>query len=227
MARTRNATVHAVRRDEILDVAERLIRTRGYEAMSIQELQDELGVSRGAIYHYFGSKESILEAVIARTTAAGMAVLVPIVEDPSLGAAAKLQKLYTAGATWKLERSDLLLEVIRSWIAPANDLVRYRTERAAFDEYTGLMARIIRQGTAEGVMNPSFPDQAAAILTAVFTGTADTIRRLMLDRQDGRDNLEEVSQFMHAYEEAIERILGLPAGSLTLIDLASLHAWFA
>src|SRR5512140_3873401 len=99
MARTRNPAAHAVRRDEILDVAERLIRTRGYEAMSIQELQDELGVSRGAIYHYFGSKEAILEAVIARTTAAGMAILVPIVEDPSLGAAAKLQKLYTTGAT--------------------------------------------------------------------------------------------------------------------------------
>ena len=32
---------------------------------------------------------------------------------------------------------------------------------------------------------------------------------------------------MHAYEEAIERILGLPAGSFTLIDDASMHTWFA
>lgn len=227
MARTLNPATHAVRRDEILDAAERIIRARGYEAMSIQDLQDELGASRGAIYHYFGSKEAILDAVIERTTAAGMAILAPIVDDPGLGAAAKLQALFTAGATWKGERSDLLLAVIRSWIAPANDLVRYRTEKAAFTEYTGLMARIIRQGTAEGAMNPSFPDQAAAILTAVFTGTADTLRRLMLDRHDGRDNLEEVNQFMHAYQEAIERTLGLPPGSVTLIDLASLHAWFA
>jgi AcrR family transcriptional regulator len=227
MARTLNPTAHAVRRDEILDAAERFFRARGYEAMSIQDLQDELGVSRGAIYHYFGSKEAILDAVIERTTAAGMAVLAPIVDDPTLGAAAKLQAMCTAGATWKLERSDLLLAVIRAWIAPANDLVRYRTEKAAFTEYTGLMARIIRQGTAEGVMNPSFPDEAAAILTAVFTGTADTIRRLMLDRQDDRATLEEVSRFMHAYQEAIERTLGLPSGSVTLIDPASLRTWFS
>ena len=66
MARTLNATAHAVRRDEILDVAEQLIRTRGYEGMSVQDVQDELAVSRGAIYHYFRSKEAILEAVIDR-----------------------------------------------------------------------------------------------------------------------------------------------------------------
>jgi hypothetical protein len=76
-------------------------------------------------------------------------------------------------------------------------------------------------------MNPTFPDHAAAILTAVFTGTADTVRQLMLDRQDDRVTFEEVSQFMHAYEEAIERVLGVPPGSLTLIDLASLRTWFA
>lgn len=226
MARTLNIAAHTVRRDEILDVAERLIRADSYEAMSIQDIQDELGASRGAIYHYFGSKEAILDAVIARTTAAGMAVLKPIVDDPDLGAAAKLQAIFTAGAAWKLERSDLLLNVIRSWIAPANDLVRYRTERAAFAEYTAMMARIIRQGTAEGVMNPTYPDHAATILTAVFAGTADTVRQLMLDRLDDRVSFEEVSQFMHSYEEAIERVLGVPPGSLTLIDLASLRTWF-
>jgi AcrR family transcriptional regulator len=226
MARTLNATTHAVRRDEILDAAERIIRTRGYEAMSIQDLQDDLGVSRGALYHYFGSKEAILDAVITRTTGAGMAVVRPIVDDPTLDAVTKLQEVFTVGATWKLERSDLLLAVIRSWIAPSNDLVRYRTERAAFAEFSGLMARIIRQGTAEGVMSPSFPDHAATILTAVFTGTADTVRQYALDRQDGRVNFEEVSQFMHAYEEAIERVLGVPPGSFTLIDLASLRTWF-
>jgi AcrR family transcriptional regulator len=84
MARTRNATTHAVRRDAILDVAERLIRTRGYDAMSIQSVQDELGCSRGALYHYFGSKEAILEAVIERMTAAGMEIMTPIAEDPDL-----------------------------------------------------------------------------------------------------------------------------------------------
>jgi AcrR family transcriptional regulator len=227
MARTLNATTHAVRRDEILDAAESLIRARGYESMSIQDVQDALGSSRGAIYHYFRSKEAILDAVIERTTRAGMAVIRPLVDEPGPDAMTKLQSIFSAGAAWKVERSDLLLAIIRSWIAPTNDLVRYRTERAAFIEFAALMATIIRQGSAEGVMNPTNPDHAATMLTAIFTGTADTIRQLMLDRQDGRVTFEEVCGFMHAYEEAIERILGLPPGSFTLIDDAALHTWFA
>src|SRR5450759_4188626 len=115
MSRTRNAAAHAVRRDEILDVAEGLIRTRGYEDMSVQSVQDELGCSRGAIYHYFKSKEAILAAVIDRMTAAGMTVLAPIAADASLSAAGKLQALFATAGSWKSQRSDPLLPLIRSW----------------------------------------------------------------------------------------------------------------
>ena len=227
MARTLNAATHAVRRDEILDVAEGLIRTRGYDGMSIQDVQDALGVSRGAIYHYFRSKEAILEAVIARMTVVGMSVIDPIADDASLGAAEKLQAVFATAGAWKAERSDLLLAVLRSWYSPGNDLVRSRAAAAAYAGFQPLIAGIIRQGKAEGVMDPGSPDHAATVITALFTGSGDTIFGLLLDRLDGRIPFEEVGGFMHAYSEAIERILGLPPGSFVLIDDASLHTWFA
>ena len=227
MARTLNPATHAVRRDEILDVAEALIRARGYDGMSIQDVQDELGVSRGAIYHYFRSKEAILEAVIERMTAQGMAVLVPIADSPSLCATEKLQGVFATAGAWKAERSDLLLAVLRSWYAPGNDLVRSRAAAAAYAEFQPLIARIIRQGKAEGVMDPGSPDHAATVITALFTGSTDAIFGLLMDRLDGRVAFEEVQGFMHAYSEAIERILGLPPGSFVLIDDASLTTWFA
>ena len=227
MARTLNAATHAVRRDEILDVAEGLIRARGYDGMSIQDVQDVLGVSRGAIYHYFRSKEAILEAVIERMTVAGMSVIDPIVDDPSLGAAEKLQAVFATAGAWKAERSDLLLAVLRSWYSPGNDLVRSRAAAAAYAEFQPLIAGIIRQGKAEGVMDPGWPDHAATVITALFTGSGDTIFGLLLDRLDGRIPFEEVGGFMRAYSEAIERILGLPPGSFVLIDDDSLHTWFA
>jgi AcrR family transcriptional regulator len=227
MARTLNPATHAVRRDEILDVAEALIRARGYDAMSIQDVQDELGVSRGAIYHYFRSKEAILEAVIERITAQGMAVLRPIVDSPSLGAVDKLQAVFATAGAWKAERSDLLLAVLRSWYSPGNDLVRSRAAAAAYGEFQPLVARIISQGKAEGVMDPRSPDHAATVITALFTGSTDAIFALLMDRIDGRIAFEEVQDFMHAYAEAIERILGIPPGAFVLIDDASLTTWFA
>jgi AcrR family transcriptional regulator len=227
MARTRDITAHAVRRDEILDAAERQIRIGGYDAMSIQALQDELGVSRGAIYHYFDSKESILGAVIARMTDAAMAVVNPIGDDPEMSAIAKLQAVFSTGGQWKAQRSDLLMALLRSWYSPANDLVRFRAQAASLAAFVPLMVRIVRQGVEEGTMNPSSPDHAAKLIAGLFTGSADVIFDLLVARLDGRIPLEEVEHFMHAYDEAVERILGLPAGSFVTIDDASLHTWFA
>jgi AcrR family transcriptional regulator len=227
MARTLNPTTHAVRRDEILDAAERRIRTSGYEAMGIQDLQDDLGVSRGAIYHYFDSKEAILAAVIERMTDAAMAVVNPVADAPELTAVAKLQAVFATGGAWKAERSDLLMALLRSWYSPANDLVRFRAQAASFRAFRPLMTRIIRQGVAEGAMDPTNPDHAATLIAGLFTGSADVIFDLLRARLDDEIPFEEVQDFMHAYSEAIERILGLPPGSFVLIDDASLTTWFA
>ena len=124
MARTRNATVHAVRRDAFVDAAQRLIQAKGYEGMSIQDVLDELGASRGAFYHYFGSKADLLEAVVERLTDAATGALLPIVDDPDLSATKKLDSFFTGLARWKGERTDLLRGLIDTWLTDDNAIVR-------------------------------------------------------------------------------------------------------
>ena len=51
--------------EQILAVSERLFIERGYDKTTIQNIIDELRLSKGAIYHHFKSKEEILEAIIA------------------------------------------------------------------------------------------------------------------------------------------------------------------
>jgi AcrR family transcriptional regulator len=227
MARTRNASAHAVRRDEILDVAERLIRTLGYDAMSIQSVQDELDCSRGAIYHYFGSKEAILEAVIDRMTEVGMAFIRPIADDATLNALEKLQGVFTAGGNWKHTRKDFILPLLRVWYQPGNDLVRGRAEAKAYQQFRPLIAQVLRQGVAEGSMHVSSADDAAIIVTALFAGSTDELRRRLMAAFDGEISIEEISHFIHAYDEAIERILGLPEGSFTILAPDLIQLWFA
>src|SRR5665647_2543286 len=64
---------HAVRRGEILDVAQRLVYSKGYEQMTVQDILDGLQISKGAFYHYFGSKPALLEALIERMLGEGTA----------------------------------------------------------------------------------------------------------------------------------------------------------
>ena len=66
MARTVNEQDRTLKRSEILDAAQRLVYTKGYEQMAIQDILDALKISKGAFYHYFGSKQDLLEALVER-----------------------------------------------------------------------------------------------------------------------------------------------------------------
>jgi AcrR family transcriptional regulator len=54
------------RREEILDGARRAFGRYGFEGATVVRLEQEIGVSRGAIFHYFASKEELFVAVVER-----------------------------------------------------------------------------------------------------------------------------------------------------------------
>src|SRR5438034_1262809 len=51
------------KRKAILDAAVRVFARQGYEASPVGDVAREAGVAYGLVYHYFGSKEAVLEAV--------------------------------------------------------------------------------------------------------------------------------------------------------------------
>jgi len=225
LVRTLNPTVRAVRRDAILDVAERLMRTCGYEEMSVQDIQDELGVSRGAIYHYFGSKAEILDAVSERTTDTVIAVIEPIADDVGLTPLAKLQQVFAVAGQWKAERKELMVALAQAWYSDHNLLVRERLGHMVTARLTPLIAGILRDGKAEGVFNIGSPDHAAAILVAMLLDSGEALSRMVFAGLEGTASFEEIEIAISAYNEAFGRILGLSSGSFEIIDSPTLRFW--
>ena len=56
-------------KEKILDTAERLIGEQGYAATSLRHIIAEAGVNLAAVHYHFGSKEDLLDAVVARKAA--------------------------------------------------------------------------------------------------------------------------------------------------------------
>lgn len=89
-----------VRRKEILDTAEGFFSEKGYEATSVQDLIDAIGTAKGTFYHYFQSKEDLLDAnamvermlgnTVQSTTRA-------VVDDARLTAPEKPARLFSGG----------------------------------------------------------------------------------------------------------------------------------
>jgi len=59
-------TAAPTRAEEILDVAQRLVQTRGFNAFSYADIATELGVSKPALHYHFPSKQALGDALIAR-----------------------------------------------------------------------------------------------------------------------------------------------------------------
>ncbi|MCF6390191.1 TetR/AcrR family transcriptional regulator [Mycobacterium sp. MBM] len=68
MTRRRSTTPRKgdLRREAVLDAAEHLLATTGYDAMTISDIADGAGITRGALYFYFGSKQEVITALFAR-----------------------------------------------------------------------------------------------------------------------------------------------------------------
>src|SRR5512137_2533599 len=103
MARIVKEEEYALKRKEILDAAQRLIYAQGFEQMSVQDILDELNISKGAFYHYFNSKVSLLDGLMDRMMDEAELVLRPIVEAKDLPAIDKLRRYFDAGSRWKTD----------------------------------------------------------------------------------------------------------------------------
>ena len=79
----------------ILDVAFRLFMEKGYEHTSIQNIIDNLGgLTKGAIYHHFKSKEDILVALTNRVAEDSNQLLLEICQRPGLSGLEKLKAIF-------------------------------------------------------------------------------------------------------------------------------------
>jgi AcrR family transcriptional regulator len=226
MPRTVNVEVHKVRRDAFLDVAQRLIQSKGYEQMSIQDILDELETSRGALYHYFDSKQALLDGVVERFADSAMSVVAPILDDPDLPAMRKLEGALGGIAQFKAEQKELVLAIMEIWTSDGNALVREKVRRLSASRLGPILSAVIRQGIEEGLINSSSPDETARVIVYLMQGYQELAGQHFLARQAGSISFEEVLQTYAAFTDAFERILGVPHGSVTLVDEPTLRFWF-
>lgn len=222
MARIINEEEYALRRKEILDVVQKLVYTKGYEQMTIQDILNELQISKGAFYHYFPSKQGLLEGLIERIQTDALQLLMPIVDDPHLCAMEKLQRYFDTASSWKTARKNFMIEIMRTWYADDNALVRQKVLSESTRWIGPSLGKIVHQGVQEGIFNTPYPDQAGEIIISLFTNLGETFFGAMIDYTVSP---EQVHQDVAAYTLALERVLGAPEGSLVLIDPDTLKKW--
>jgi TetR/AcrR family transcriptional repressor of nem operon len=214
-----------VRRNEILNVAERLISTKGYEQMAIQDIVDELQIAKGTVYHYFDSKIAVLEALVERMGDRVEQLLLPIVHDQSAGALDKLLRYFAAIDHMKRAQPRLMIEFTRIWYDDENAIVLRKLYRAGIKRFTPWLSQIIQQGIAEGVFTTAYPEQAARMIIALRNDLGTAIAELLLSEEDTASTISQVARIANATIDVLERVLGAEPGSLPRTSDEELVQW--
>ncbi len=207
MARTVNVVERAARRDAILDAAQRLILSNGYERLTIQDILEELQISKGAFYHYFDSKPAVVEALTERLVDDSERVLAQIAGSPASHreAATLLRRDRPLGNP--SGRTPLWWRCCRSGTHPTTS-ARLLVDCATAARLAPLLSAIVRQGVDEHRFATAYPEHAGSIIVAVVQALQDAIAQQLLTGTASQRSGHG------AHIEAIERYLGVPAGTL-------------
>lgn len=149
----------------ILDVAFRLFMGKGYEYTSIQDIIDNLGgLSKGAIYHHFKSKEDILVAVTERMTAQSNKMLAAIRDSQGLSGKEKLKKIFKDSINRPVQNDIFTVAPNFRNNPRLLSLLFHETVEDAAPNY---IVPIIEQGIADGSIQTDYPKQLAELVIFV------------------------------------------------------------
>lgn len=230
MARTVKKEIYAEKRKEILNAAQRLVYTKGYERMTIGDILAELQISSGAFYHYFDSKPAVLAALIDHIRETSEQPLLPIVHDPHLTALEKLQAFFSTIDNLRLAHKADIVALGRVWYNDDNAIVRQKVDEAVVKQRAPLLTAIVQQGVQEGVFTTPYPDQAGEIILALLQGMANAHVRLLLFPEPELDEAQRAEAIITTHAAcmtAIERVLGAPAQALARTDVTMARLWMA
>lgn len=222
---TRIVKEPVVRRNEILDVTERLIATKGYEQMAIRDIMDQLQIAKGTVYHYFDSKQALLFALVERKGEEVEGLVLPIIQDPQLGALDKFVRFFSALDQHKRDNKPLVFAFMRVWYADENAIVRHRLTIDSRKRLVPWLSQIIQQGIAEGVFAVAHPDHVARMIMALIDEAGYAIVEVLLSEEHKPSDLSRIAELVEAMTKVLERVLGAQPDSLRDAWRGDLAQW--
>lgn len=198
---TRIVKEAAERKNEILDAAEQLFETKGFDATSTTDILNEVGIARGTLYYHFRSKEDILDALIERITRTLTARASEIAGNKDLPG---LQRLTLMLISLNME-NDLGQEIMQQVHKPQNALMHQKMQERLLAGVNPIVTSLIEEGMAQGICQTEYPAETAE-MTLLYSTTA-------FDDLNGYSGEERQKKIM-AFIYNLERLLGMDRNSL-------------
>lgn len=158
--------------DKILDIAETLIQTQGYNAFSFRDIAEAINIKTSSIHYYFPTKAELGKAVVARHIDALHAELTQVLENKAIGCKKKIHLFLDNifSKTYASNRKMCLGGMLASDVLTLPETIQFEVS-VFFNRIEKWLEQLLTQGKAKGDFH--------------FTGTAKKNAEFILALLEG------------------------------------------
>jgi AcrR family transcriptional regulator len=192
------------RRADIIKAARILFLTKEYERTTMQDVMNALDIAKGTIYHYFKSKEELLEAVVKDIVNKNFEKIGLHLSKMRGNAIEKIQKI-TEMSNMAVENAPVLEQLHKS----GNEALHLRLLVATLSKLAPFYAMLIEKGCKEGLFKVKEPLECAEFILSGVQFLTDTGIYPWTQ--------EDLARRVKAFPQLIEQMLQAPAGSFQFL----------
>ena len=212
-----------LRKQEIIQTAEMLFCQKGYEQTSIQDILDQLKISKGSFYHHFVSKEALLETICLKRAEQNLENTLTHIEEKK-NSSQKLNNLLSSMIPFHNEKLSFILMLLPIFILPEGESLKFSYCESLKSVFHPSVRDAIDEGVFFGEMLCSdselFADIVINLNNRLWISICDTI--IENEANQKANDLSELLHVTDQYRTAIERILSIPYGNIVIIDIPML-----
>ncbi|HEF1903945.1 MULTISPECIES: TetR/AcrR family transcriptional regulator [Bacillus cereus group] len=149
------------RRKEILETAERLFLTKGYTKTTVNDILKEIGIAKGTFYHYFKSKEEVMDEIIMRIIKEDVTKAKRIVSNPDIPVLDKLFKILMEQSP---KSGDVKEKMIEQFHQPNNAEMHQKSLVQSIIHLSPVLTEVLEQGIEEGIFSTPYPQETIELL---------------------------------------------------------------
>ena len=195
------------RRKEIIQAARELFQTKEYDKTTMQGVMDKLNIAKGTIYHYFSSKEELLEAVVEQLVDEELQRKKRLMKSTrfrDLNALEKIRVLATSDTM--AEENEQILENLHH---AGNTLMHTRQLGRYLIKLAPVFAAVFEEGCNQGIFKTDHPLECAEFMLAGIQFLTDAGFYPWSEAQ--------LARRMAAFPALVEAQLGAPKGSFSFL----------
>ena len=219
------------RKQEFLDTALELFYEKGYENTTIRNIIDSVGVSKGAFYHYFGSKEEVLETIAMQYVEKKLTVIEKVAQEQNLNALGKFNKIIVKLQDIKIYYAEMRWKIFRIFAGNKNIKLKNQILDNFLEMAQPVYKNIIKQGIDEGIFHTDYPGEVAELYIHLNNIFKKIVSEMIINLDSNvddteilrakikqKDNIKMLTRKFSFYEDTLEKILGVKSGSIKLAE---------